>query len=196
MSQFDEVDLGFAEFVSNLIEETFDATLSAQQHQHEKYAEMISSLALDDLDFYEECIANSDAEEGLSELEKIELAKLRKTLLNALIEKGEMPRLIVDSGEIRAKLELSNLYEITEEQERPVATSGGGSRRPKKGGRGLRKFAKFQRAINLETNRATLLFDKNTGEKPPVRVAAKAASSSATKNADLCSEVIIRFKVV
>jgi hypothetical protein len=46
MENFSEVGLGFSEFVGQLLQETFDATLSAQNHQLEKYRELQEALNL------------------------------------------------------------------------------------------------------------------------------------------------------
>ena len=46
MEEIDKVGLGFAEFISQLLHETFEATLSTQQYQAEKYIELSESLNL------------------------------------------------------------------------------------------------------------------------------------------------------
>ena len=56
MEDFKEVSLGFAEFVSQLIQETFEAILSSQNYQLEKYLEIESKLNLPNEKFIEEFI--------------------------------------------------------------------------------------------------------------------------------------------
>ena len=46
MQNIQEVSLGFAEFVSQLIQETFEAILSSQNYQLERYAELQGRLNL------------------------------------------------------------------------------------------------------------------------------------------------------
>ena len=48
MSEFKQVSLGFAEFVGQLLNETFEATLEAQQHQLRRVAELEAALTLPD----------------------------------------------------------------------------------------------------------------------------------------------------
>lgn len=159
MNNFNKVSLGFAEFVSQLLHETFEATLSAQNHQMEKYLEIENSLKLPNERFKELYLSD----EFLLEKEKdifgeeitikmliddkkrtiiknitdIELPEFnnkylknkgvqvlkeavldivvaeRKEIMTQILAKNEMAKLMVDSGEIKAKLELSNLSQET-----------------------------------------------------------------------------------
>ena len=45
--------------------------------------------------------------------ERVLLVEERKSLIDSLLNKTELARLVVDSGEIKAKLELSNLHDST-----------------------------------------------------------------------------------
>lgn len=62
MEDFKEVSLGFAEFVSQLIQETFDAVLSSQNYQLEKYAELEAKMNLPNNVFAEYYITNEQIE--------------------------------------------------------------------------------------------------------------------------------------
>lgn len=156
MANFKEVSLGFAEFVSQLIQETFDAILSSQNYQLEKYAELESRLNLPHnifvdnfigseqveakkLEFFgfkveKQMIVDENLNSFISEnfettenlvfnnkltnagfdsitfyIENI-LVESQKNIINTLINKSSAASLVVDSGEISAKLELSNLF--------------------------------------------------------------------------------------
>ncbi len=161
MQNIQEVSLGFAEFVSQLIQETFDAILSSQNYQLERYAELQSRLdlpnetyrkvysiddkvgqriqqyfgfaldrgvlvnqALNDflVENFEETKGFIDEDKRLSDagFEAVEtvivnlIISEEKTLLNALINQSDVSKLVVDSGEITAKLELSSLFSSEE----------------------------------------------------------------------------------
>ncbi|WP_435525477.1 hypothetical protein [Chryseobacterium indoltheticum] len=156
MADFKEVSLGFAEFVSQLIQETFDAILSSQNYQLEKYAELESKLNLPNNAFIEKYITNDEIETKKYEYfgEKIEkqmalnenlitflnetfesnqnlifnkkltnagydaisefisniLVEERKSIINTLVNKSNVSNIVIDSGEITAKLELTSLF--------------------------------------------------------------------------------------
>ncbi|MBL9008204.1 MAG: hypothetical protein JNJ46_28350 [Myxococcales bacterium] len=155
-TDFHQVSLGFAEFVSKLLHETYDALLSAQDHQLERILDQEEMLRWPTEVFRERCVRDEDlaAQEqrwfgmmlaertplspALEEqiralvpedqlkaalarpLSKAAIETIRKALaarfveeqkqrLRALLDVQRSTRLLVDSGEIRAKLELSNL---------------------------------------------------------------------------------------
>ena len=156
MEDFKEVSLGFAEFVSQLIQETFEAILSSQNYQLEKYLEIESKLNLPNEKFIKEFInveqidnkevlffgfklvKQMKIDDNLKEFIIKEFGELtnivykskltvngyteirkfitnliiteQKDILNHLLNKSNATSLVVDSGEINAKLELSNLY--------------------------------------------------------------------------------------
>lgn len=170
MANFQEVSLGFAEFVSQLIQETFDAVLSSQNYQLEKYAELQSRLSLPNSTFAalfitpeqvstkaflllgkaieEKMLVDQDLQAflddnvdsavvavdsgeltlaGVVAIQEVVIDLLveeQKSLLNTLINQSSMANLVVDSGEITAKLELSNLY-ATEDNNTDSNTDGG-----------------------------------------------------------------------
>lgn len=154
MESFDKVSLGFAEFVSQLLRETFDAAIFSQNHQIEQYAQLEKSLNLSNDKFYEQYITHealhereievfgraitpqSTIDENFVDLVKIiftdikgilhnkkitingakiiknflieEIVDEKKAAIQLLINQSESARLVIDSGEIKAKLELSN----------------------------------------------------------------------------------------
>ena len=205
MSDFSEVSLGFAEFVSQLLEETFDATLSAQHHQMEQYAALLQSLDMSSEDFYNEYFDGDTADKpGKDEQEA--LVDERKSLIEMMMQKSEMPKLVVESGEIRAKLELSNIYqdpaglshEVSREPFKRAsgkATDGGGSSRRRRLNSPRRIIQKLQ---NMKKNKTAILIDKNSIQKsltiPGLRMAVTPASKGSSES--LYSEVIIKFKMV
>ena len=165
MQQFKEVSLGFAEFVSQLIQETFDAILSSQNYQLEKFQELESKLDLPNKLFAEMYLSEVEIENEIhliygTELKKnmviskglisilnelfdvpdeiISKGKLtstgfvfltdyaidkivdrHKNMLSGLLNKFNLSSLVVDSGEISAKLEMTNLFssEVSDSQE-------------------------------------------------------------------------------
>lgn len=157
-TDFNQVSLGFAEFVSKLMHETYDALLSTQDHQLERILDQEEMLRWPAEVFRERCVSDEELAEqeqrwfGMMLAERTPLtpaleeqiralvpedqlkAALARPLSKAAIEtirqaltarvvdehKGRLrarldvqrsTRLIVDSGEIRAKLELSNLHQ-------------------------------------------------------------------------------------
>ncbi|MCO6176226.1 hypothetical protein NHF50_14340 [Flavobacterium sp. NRK F10] len=156
MANFKEVSLGFSEFVSQLIQETFDAILSSQNYQLEKYAALESKLNLPNNAFIKNFISNDEIEakkyeyfgfkiekqmvvnenlinfltetfesnqnlvfnkkltnagyNAITEYVSDILVEERKAILKTLINKSNTSNIVVDSGEITAKLELTNLF--------------------------------------------------------------------------------------
>lgn len=170
MQNIQEVSLGFAEFVSQLIQETFDAVLSSQNYQLERYAELQSRIDLPnetyrktyDIDdrladrilqyFGSEVHIKRPAPAALNDffadnfddvtglilpngrpsargVEAVEaffadlMIAEEKNMLAALINGSNAHNLVVDSGEITAKLELSSMFTTND----PNAGSGTGA---------------------------------------------------------------------
>ncbi|MEL6562066.1 MAG: hypothetical protein AAFQ94_28020 [Bacteroidota bacterium] len=160
MSDFSKVGLGFAEFVSQLLQETFDATLSAQNYQVEKYLELEKALSLPESLFRERYLTDEDVSAAELEVfgvslqnqmtinddllniiteiaedsEEVTVSEIvnqnkltdrgfdflgeyvisflietRKNSIQEMINRNDMARLVVDSGEINTKLEFSNV---------------------------------------------------------------------------------------
>ncbi len=257
MAEFKEVSLGFAEFVSQLIQETFDAILSSQNYQLEKYLELQNKLKLSNQAFKKNYISNDDIEDRIIEFfgfkvdeqmlvnEELSLflentfeadqnlvnnKKLtsigyesiydyitnliieeRKELLNTLINNSNISNIIVDSGEIIAKLELTNLFtqDNNSENEKPI-------KQPTR--LELKKISKakapikelalptFKRKINVidfkdaKSGKTTILIDKkavkNSNDSnfqiPNVRLSVQPVKLTETSN--LYSEIKINFK--
>jgi len=76
MENFERVSLGFAEFVSQLLHETFEATLAAQNYQLEKFNELFASLNLSDERFKEAFLSDELLLEKEMELFGTELSLL------------------------------------------------------------------------------------------------------------------------
>lgn len=262
MEDFGKVGLGFAEFVSQLLHETFDATLSAQNYQLEKYLELERALKLNSEQFRAQFIADEDVDERETEMFGTSLVAgmsvsqslleiiaaliedyfgivynkkltskgyttLRQMVVDALVaekkdnlrlllNKSEMAQIMVESGEIKAKLELSVLSKTQDSsstsnvtgvksaanltEDDPIETSG----ELKKG-----KFSskiidvggvKFRELKDAETNQRVLFIDKSEvagrvekiSTLPDTRIVATPLQTTTTSN--LFSEITIRFK--
>ena len=251
MEDFKEVSLGFAEFVSQLIQETFDAVLSSQNYQLEKYAELEAKMNLPNNLFAEYYITSDqietkklehfgfkiepqmhvdedlrqfiaetfDLDQGLIYNNKLTglgsdlingfisdlLVRERKSILNALLNKSGVSNLVVDSGEISAKLELKNLF--SGENAYPVSPSLQKIEQDvlTKEKVKLPTIAKEVDVINIKdalTGHSTVLIDKKTANDigssnyqiPNVRLSAQPAKLNSSSN--LYSEIKINFKTV
>ena len=271
MAEFSKVSLGFAEFVSQLLHETFDAVLSAQNYQLEKYSALEKALGISTRDFRESFVNDDEIKEKEVELfgaplsenmiipddllsrvkelvpdfgpemqdKAIRKGKLtsygvtlfadvpleslvaeKKGEIRQLVNHSDMVRLIVDSGEIRAKLELTNLYQSTDtepvrdddpKKEPPPELSDppgkGATVKPASGAtptlkrQGLKEI-KMKEIEDPVSKQKTLIIDKASvqksatfaGSMPNVRLIATPATS--TSNSNLFSEVIIKFKTI
>lgn len=244
MNSFSEVGLGFAEFVSQLLNETFDSVLTAQNYQLEKYVELENARNLSQERFFALYLDNSVLLERALDIfglpikvkmavESTVLAAMedifedttnminkgqltqdgylaiqafllenvvneRKSMLDALLNKMEAARLVIDSGEIRAKLEFSNLHEAT-----TTTDTGRKSRaRQPQNIPGRIKNIDIKEYIDPTTKQKTLIVDKTTIPDgidvktiiPDVRVIARPVKM--TTNSNLFSEVVIKFKTV
>ena len=261
MSDFQYVSLGFAEFVGQLLTETFEATINAQQYQLRRYAELQAAIDLPDEQFLlqfidpqlvltrETLIAGSpiarqmivpperqafilelteEFEEesvifknrltnyGFEALRAVideQLVAEQKASLQALLNRMEQARLVVDSGEINAKLELSSLYQTTTDATETAAGNDG-----KTAVSGVKRLAASDAVLNTtlvnstlssgvkelvdaETLEKTLFLDGATLDKTlaatadsPVRISAKPLPSSTSSS--VYSQVTIRFKTV
>jgi hypothetical protein len=269
MEDFSKVSLGFAEFVSQLLHETFDAVLSAQNYQLEKYSELEKALSISTSTFKELYISDDEiktkeieiygasiiegmtvsgdllsaikqqvenydqqkmivqgalTKEGAAILEQLAveaIASGKKADIRLLINKSEMVRLMVDSGEIHAKLELSNLYQSTDSgtpsadtAKKTVAKSAvkeatsdalpikPASLNSISLNSSSIKEVKIQEISDPVTKQKILVIDKTTlqkdlassGAMPRVRLIATPIQASS--NSSLFSEVIIKFKTI
>jgi len=256
--EISKVSLGFAEFVSQLIHETFDAILSAQNYQLTKFAELEHALQMPDSQFRKNYIAeeaftafqqtqlgfipvlnyslttadlqllqallppeelksaapkNKLTEAGVRAINAALEAKLvatERSKLTTILNRPELARLLIDSGEIKAKLELFCLNES--EEKKPEA----GEEDKLKAMPPIAKTAfsikdlqvnkaselKIREITDNQTQLKTLLLDKASLSTamlparplPATRIVANpiAASTSTT----VFSEVTIKFKTL
>lgn len=264
MEDFGKVGLGFAEFVSHLLHETFDATLSAQNYQLEKYLELEKALTtapdqfrelyISDDRVYEEEIAvfgvslaknmvvgqalldiiatlvedysslisyRKLTEKGFLTLRRIVVEKLvaeKKDNLRLLLNKTEMAQLMVESGEIKVKLELGILSKTQQNGSgsaglkslvAPNEATAAAPVAENLPNRDIEKFSskvydvkgvKVREMVDAETNKKVLVFAKSDIQKeadtisrlPDTRIIANPMQTTSSSN--LFSEVIIRFK--
>ncbi|WP_258097171.1 hypothetical protein [Marinoscillum pacificum] len=254
MEGFSKVSLGFAELVSQLMHETFDATLSANHYQTNKYLELERALDIPHSKFAALHVSEDEILEKELEIFNVELtpqvqftqeldliiseilgqyddqpliwnadqtlsvegsAFLKAHLLETIvIEKKDFikeslmrtdsPRLMIESGEIKTKLELSNLFENQESSNgdpiQPITTlsSSNQNEHPSPNQPGL----PIHEIYDPETNDKILVIDKSrlplpTSESlqvPALRIISKPVTN--TSNASLTSEITIRFKTV
>ena len=157
-TDYSKVSLGFAEFLSQLIHETFDAILDAQNYQADKYLGLEKALSIAADDFRNKYLSEDEVNEYFigvlgfrpeinmllsdsqisainsllvkNDVKEIVKNKLtaqqyqlvtgylleslvseRKMKIRMFVERPELARIFVDSGEIKAKLNLSFLNE-------------------------------------------------------------------------------------
>lgn len=159
MTDYTHVALGFSEFVGQLLTETFEATLNAQQYQLSRYAELEAMADLPDDEFRlryvdPQAILNREIAyagapiarqmevpdsrqdlilelteeyeaqsvifknrltnygfEALREVIDGQIVQEQKSQLRALLARMEQARLVVDSGEITARLTLNSVFQ-------------------------------------------------------------------------------------
>ena len=266
-SDFSKVSLGFAEFVSQLIHETFDAILDSQNYQIDKYLGLEKALNTSNSDYKEKYLGDDEINEFLLEelgfeikpnlvlnenqaiilnniLSKIEsnemikskltstqfgliynsfleiLVNEKKAKIKMFVERPELARLVVDSGEIKAKL---NLFFLNESSKQP-SSNPKRLEKPKPSIQDktssnslsfdLKKldFSKSQNFGKYTALKAKELVDKETGNKivlidkeslkdkeinfniPTTRIVANPISSS--NSSAISSEVIIKFRSI
>lgn len=268
MAEFNKVSLGFAEFVSQLLHETFDAVLSAQNYQMEKYSELEKALSISEVVFKELYISDEEllAKEielfgtsitenmivnenllksiisnfpdfnesngivkgklvltGKEEIKNnlaLILVTEKRDKIREMINKSDMVRLMVDSGEIRAKLELTNIYQDneakTDDSKSPAETGSIGKTK-------ILKKPIITKSANLDfknigdlkssglkvnifedevTKQKTVLIDKSSIQKSEIKpstlpnVRLIATPAQITSNSNLFSEVVIKFKTI
>lgn len=264
MSDFKQVSLGFAEFVGQLLTETFEASINAQQYQIQRYTEFESILAKSDAQFlldhidgqaivdreieiagapiarqmeltdeqqayilelteafedhsiiYQNRLTNYGFESLRTVIDQMMIDEQRQ-LVRSLLERIEQTRLVVDSGEINAKLELTSLVESSSQTEHDSHHTASESDTVKakrlspdasvistEKEVSLNEFtlsSDFKSYIDPITKEETLLIDKASLQKDtalklePLRLKAKPLPSST--NSQIFSEVSIRFKTV
>lgn len=261
-TDFSKVSLGFAEFVSQLIHETFDAILDSQNYQLDKYLELDSALNMPTNLYRKKFISNeefvdfqnsflgfiptkyfllsasnfnlvsslmesNDLEKAikknlltefganiLNDLCLLKLVDAKKSKLRTILNHPELTRLIVDSGEIKAKLELFCLNETTELK--PVSDKIPAKSRVIKDEPVISKTnfdikeikldkkcdIRVKEIFDKQTQLKTLIIDRSTISKanntintiPTTRIIANPISSSKTTN--IFSEVTIKFKSI
>lgn len=265
---FSKVSLGFAEFVSQLIHETFDAILDSQNYQIDKYLGLEKALNTSNTEFEKKYLSPEEIKEHiqtevgfdlkpnmaltdeqigtlsfiLSEIESKEVMKSRlnkiqydeiyKHLVNVLIntkksklqmfvERPELARLFVDSGEIKAKLNLFCLNEEVKQTANPVIKTTSNTKIKKETtlisdsvSFEVKKldFSKLEILGKIPTINAKEVIDKETGLKtilidkesiknkevdfniPTTRIVANPINSSSSSS--ISSEVIIKFRSI
>lgn len=254
MADFQYVSLGFAEFVGQLLTETFEATINAQQYQLRRYAQLQAAIDLPDEQFLLEYIEpqavlaresliagqpiarqmvivperqafilelteafeeesviykNRLTNYGFEALRTVidgQLVSEQKATLQALLNRLEQARLVIDSGEINAKLELSSLYQS------PTVTGTSADKTTVAQKTALNSAltstlassvltSNIKELVNADTLEKTLLLDGATLDKSlaasadsPVRISARPLPTSTSSS--VYSEVTIRFKTV
>lgn len=259
-NDFSKVSLGFAEFISQLIHETFDAILDSQSYQLDKYSELQnvlnmsntvfrkshisdaefinfqietlgflpkrnSILTQENIAFLKAILGNEDfikstrkdylTDFGFNLLEDYCVNKFvdsKKSKLRTLLNHPELARLIVDSGEIKAKLELFCLNESIQQVSNPQLTASKEANplpNIQKTNFDITelKFDKFSNVrvreiFDKQTSLKTLLIDRTSFPKsnyeintiPTTRLIANPITSSGSTN--IFSEVTIKFKLL
>ena len=256
MSEFERVSLGFAEFVGQLLNETFEATVEAQQHQLRRSAELEAALNLNDTLFLQtyvdqQTVLDKEMEiagapiarqmllhdsvqagilslteeyeeesiiyqnrltnygfESLREVIDEIVVEEQRARLNALISWMDVTRLVVDSGEINAKLELNTLLEssssdsgLTSQQtptKKRLDIKDSTIESASLNELSLSQYEGVKTYFDEKSKETTLLIDKSIVTSPqeplPLRMTAKPLTTS-TKSS-VYSEVTIRFKTV
>lgn len=267
-NDFSKVSLGFAEFVAQLVHETFDAILDAQSYQIDKYLGFEKALNTPNSEFAAKYLTTEEINEYMlaelgfelkdytaltkdqivilseilkktasGETEKSDLTKAqfdlvyneilgklineRKSKIQMFVERPELARLFVDSGEIKAKLNLSCLNE----EVKSASTQTSTARKSTKTARAsvpvaekvsfeVKKldFSRTQLSSKIAGIKATEITDKETGLKtilidkeslknkdvslniPTTRIIANPISS--TNTTTISSEVIIKFRSI
>lgn len=267
-NDFSKVSLGFAEFVSQLIHETFDAILDSQNYQIDKYLGLEKALNTSNLDFSKRYLSPEEINEHIidevgfelktymiltdeqtetlstilskieskevikSKLSKIQfdliynhlvgiLINTKKSKLQMFVERPELARLFVDSGEIKAKLNLFCLNEEIKPIANPVNKATSNTKLKKetlpiseKVSFEVKKldFSKIQILGKTSTVKAKEIIDKETGLKtifidkesiknkqidfniPTTRIVANPINSSSSST--ISSEVTIKFRSI
>lgn len=268
INDFSKVSLGFAEFVSQLIHETFDAILDSQNYQIDKYLGLEKALNTSNTEFADKYLSVEEINEHViyevgfelknntiltseqivilsnilakiesNEIVKSKLTKVqfeliynylleilindKKSKIQMFVERPELARLFVDSGEIKAKLNLSFLNE----EIKPIANSVNDkitNAKLKKVTKPINDkisfevkkldFSKIQilgkstnlvarEIIDIETGLKTILIDKESIKSkelnfniPTTRIIASPINS--TSPVTISSEVTIKFRSI
>jgi hypothetical protein len=260
-NDFSKVSLGFAEFVSQLIHETFDAILDSQNYQIEKYLGLEKALNTSILEFKQKYLSDQEVKDfileelgfelkaniilkveqltalnnifteiGTSEAVKTRLSitqynlihsflleKLvneKKSKIRMFVERPELARLFVDSGEIKAKLNLFVLNENTTGTNPMVKKLSAAQTFNEKTSFEISKldFSSLQNVDKYSNLVANEILDKETGEKiilidkaslinkeinfniPTSRIIAKPINTASSTT--ISSEVTIKFRSI
>lgn len=267
-NEFSKVSLGFAEFVSQLIHETFDAILDSQNYQIDKYLELERALNTSNSEFSKRYLSPEEINEHIiyelgfelntnliltdeqigilsdildrieskevviSKLSKIQydiiynhllelLINIKKSKIQMFVERPELARLFVESGEIKAKLNLFCLNEDINQVANPETKSTSNTKLKKEpipiSDKALFEvksldFSKIQilgkptsvkakEVIDKETGLKTILIDKESIKNteldfniPTTRIVANPINSSSSST--ISSEVTIKFRSI
>lgn len=256
METMKEVSLGFAEFVSQLLHETFDAIISSQNHQLDRIEEITSLNTLSDEDIATRFITEDDiqahitvllgaplaspqlltapietiiAEYGDSNVPYVDqenqlnvegvdllfqvarqsLIENKRSTFEILLNKISEQRLIVSEGEIKAKMELSTMYESNDE----TGSEGESKQKARKRERGRNDFigkrsrtqltppdkTMIRRIHDVNSNMDLVFVDHGKVKQmesidhriPDARLIAKPVTTKSSSN--LYSEITIKF---
>jgi hypothetical protein len=267
-TDYSKVSLGFAEFVAQLIHETFDAILDSQNYQIDKYLglekalntsiaefkikylsdEELNTFIIDELGFEIKANLILKNEQVLvlnaillqqesNEITKNKLSAIqynliynflleklvteKKSKIRMFVERPELARLFVDSGEIKAKLNMFFLNENIAETKSPIskklsadvsikeqlATNEKLNFEVKKidfsktQSLGIYSDVKVQEILDKETGTKIILIDKESLKNkeidfniPTSRIIAQPINSSSTTS--ISSEVTIKFRSI
>ncbi|WP_072680469.1 hypothetical protein [Arcobacter sp. LA11] len=248
MSGFQKVSLGFAEFVSTLLHDVFDAAIDAQNHQFEKYMELERMIKLSNEEFANLYLSQNEVlnkeeelfssvlskksiitesiyeaiednitedinlyvknkkltEKGFTFLKEYSLDLLiqeKKDYLSFMLNKYESSNIAIESGEIKAKIELSNMYIDNEEkiENKKILSK---KLLSKKEEITLEEKTYIKEYTDSDTNEKVLIINKDEIKKqdistitiPNTRVIARPIDKNSTSN--LYSEITIRFKTI
>ena len=267
-NDFSKVSLGFAEFVSQLIYETFDAILDSQNYQIDKYLGLEKALNTANTEFAKKYLSLEEINEHIfnevgfdlkanmimtaeqigvlsnilsriesSEILKSKLTKIqydlihnhllenlinqKKSKIQMFVERPELARLFVDSGEIKAKLNLFCLNEEIQPNSNPSNKTTMNTKLKKETipinervSFEVKKldFSKMESLSKVSTLKAKEVIDKETGLKtilidkesiknkelnfniPTTRIVANPLNSSSSST--ISSEVTIKFRSI
>lgn len=242
-TDYTRIGLGFAEFVAQLLRETFDAILDAQSYQLDKFTALRTILQNDtkvfferycsleevnflmestlgfkpdskrvlttidleilneifsneDQSFIENNLLNSGGITFLFEYFKLKVIDSKREKLIHLINKPELSVLMVDSGEIKSKLELFCYNESV----KPIDGSTKSKLKIDEINLAVPNQKMVKEIVDKETGLKTIIIDKSKiGDKislelPSTRLIANPIKSTTSTN--LYSEVTIKFKTI
>lgn len=205
-TEISQINLGFAEFVGQLLDETFEAIVSAQSLQSDRHRELEGALELPE-DAFKARYLGAD-EQALVGDELAAVVDRRKIELRDALRGLQSARIVVDSGEIRARLELSSVSSAAAHAEPlPAEPKPRTPATPPKPGAFMPGVRVVERdGVRLleipDGDRTTLVIDRAalaaraaaTPRLTQVRMIASPARPTSAQQS--LSEVVIRFKAV